>query len=566
MAGAAIVTLATGGALVAVAGPASATTPTGGCWVYTPTTPANIEDTLPASQTSSTLAPWANPGPADYVLTSSGSAAVGGTRNFSLTFNEGPTNGGPPASGVVYYYFSVNGTNLPAISKPFSAGGSAPIPGDTITGSYAIASAGTQTIKLRKVYYDIPTFSTRVACNGQSTGIKVAPSGGVNPATTPLDTNISTSFTATGPTATISSVTNQVVNGYARKGDTINFNVSNFTSGGTAAVELCNTAGSSCDATPGSVTVAGDGTGSGSLTVISNPGTGDRALKVTLGGDVSLTPIKVLAAPTFTTNISGGGASTIVTFDGDNWDPNQTVTVGGYKPPPPIPPGPTGDATIDVTADGTGHIHGTFTVVDPTTAFVGGSRLHSASPVVSVFASAPFTFSGDTCNAKVGSATTGSCSLVQTMNLDITAGNLTASKASGTILMPGFTLDGTAHSVTGALRQVTVKDYRGGALGWSLTGKFSGLTGPATITPDKLSWTPNCAPSATNNDDTVTTGSAGAFTNSTTALPVCSVATTALGADGASGGDTLVDAALSLSVGANQKAGSYVGTITLTLS
>src|SRR6478735_3063328 len=49
-------------------------------------------------------------GRADYVLTTSGASTVGGTRNFSLTFNEGPTNGGPPASGFVYYYFSVNGT------------------------------------------------------------------------------------------------------------------------------------------------------------------------------------------------------------------------------------------------------------------------------------------------------------------------------------------------------------------------------------------------------------------------------------------------------------------------
>ena len=114
--------LATSALTIVGASPASAAAPTGGCWVYSPTTPANIEDTVPASSTSTSLAPWADAaGPAaDYTLSSSGSTTVGGTRNFSLTFNIGPKNGGPPASGTVYYYFSVNGVNLPAVSKPFS--------------------------------------------------------------------------------------------------------------------------------------------------------------------------------------------------------------------------------------------------------------------------------------------------------------------------------------------------------------------------------------------------------------------------------------------------------------
>src|SRR6478609_2870436 len=180
MAGAAIVTLASGGALVAVAGPASAITPTGGCWVYSPTNAADIEDSVPASSTSTSLAAWADTaaaptGAADYTITTSGSTAVGGTRDFSLVFNKGPKNGGPPANGV----------NLPVISKAFSAPGAGTIPGDTITGSYTLASAGSQAVKLRKVIYDIPSFLTRVQCNGQSTG-----TASVNPVTNPIDTNI----------------------------------------------------------------------------------------------------------------------------------------------------------------------------------------------------------------------------------------------------------------------------------------------------------------------------------------------------------------------------------------
>ena len=54
----------------------------------------------PASNISSTLAPWtdsaASPaGAADYMLATSGGTAVGTSRSISLTFNKGPKNGGP---------------------------------------------------------------------------------------------------------------------------------------------------------------------------------------------------------------------------------------------------------------------------------------------------------------------------------------------------------------------------------------------------------------------------------------------------------------------------------------
>ncbi|MBD3926743.1 hypothetical protein IEZ26_19140 [Nocardioides cavernae] len=555
-------TVVAGGLAVLGAAPASAATPTGGCWVYSPTTPSNIEDTVPASQTSSTLAPWANPGPADYTLTSSGSNAVGGTRNFSMTFNEGPTNGGPPASGTVYYYFSVNGTNLPAISKAFSAGGAAPIPGDTINGSYNITAAGTQNIVLRKVYYDIPSFLTRVACNGQATGVRINPSGGVNPATTPVDTNITTSFTAVNaPAASITAVSNQTVTTHARRNDVISFSVTDFTDG-SASAQLCDSAGNNCDTGTSSFTVTG-GAGTGTLNVGASPTTGSRRLKVTSGADTRLVPITILANVTF--NITATGNN--VTFSGSNWDPNQSVSVGGYLAPPPIPPNPTSDAPTTVTADSTGAITGSFTVSagqSTVTAFIGASRIHANGPPPTVlFASQSF---GDACVAKVGTATTGSCSLVETVNLTVNAGDLKMSKVSGPVVMSAVTLDGTATTSSGSLQDVTVKDYRGGTLGWSLVGRFSGLSnGGFSITPDKLTWAPTCTAGG-NNNDTVTAGAGGAFADSATALPLCSVVAGGFGADGTSGGDTVADAGLTLAVAANQAAGSYTGTITLTLS
>ena len=119
-----------------------------------------------------------------------------------------------------------------------------------------------------------------------------------------------------------------------------------------------------------------------------------------------------------------------------------------------------------------------------------------------------------------------------------------------------------------------MKDYRGGVLGWSLVARFSGLTGPATpttgnftIPSTSLSWTPTCT-AGPNNDDTITTGSAGAvFSTATADVPVCAVTGVPnFGLDLTSGGDTLVQSPLSLAIPANQRVGAYTGTIQFTLS
>ena len=93
--------LAASALMIVGASPASATAPTGGCWVYSPTTPGRpIEATRPVS--AAPRRRWRR-GPtrprlraADYMLTSQRRHRVGGTRNFSMTFNKGPKNGGPP--------------------------------------------------------------------------------------------------------------------------------------------------------------------------------------------------------------------------------------------------------------------------------------------------------------------------------------------------------------------------------------------------------------------------------------------------------------------------------------
>ncbi|WP_220365397.1 MULTISPECIES: hypothetical protein [unclassified Mumia] len=546
---------------------ASAATPSGGCWVYSVAAGAALEDTSTTGNLSSSLAAWGNN--ADYTLTTSGGSTVGSSRNFTLTFNTGPTNGGPAASGTVYYYFSVNGVNLPVVQKGFSAPGFGPIPGDTVQGSFPVTSSGTNTLKLRKVIYDIPDYTLRVQCNGQAGGV----ANGVNPATTPVDTNISASFSAVGPSASITGISNQVVTNAARKNDVISFGVTNFSAAGTGTAELCNTSGTSCDATSSTLSIAGDGTGSGTLAVSATPTTGARSLKVTSGGETSLTPITILGNVTVSTNVTGGGAGTVVTVTGSNWDPNQPVSVSGTKSGPPFPPPASSDPAVTTTADSAGNISATFIVNDSGTAYIGASRIHAPGPPpVAIFASQAFTFSGDTCTAKQGAATTGSCSLLETLDLTVVAGDLKMSKDAGNVLMSGVSLDGTDQTSTGDLKDVTVKDYRGGSLGWSLVGRFSGLNGPAkpsggnfTIAPNALTWTPKCA-AQSNTDDTVVAGASASFADASTDLPLCAVATSGLGADGTSGGDAVADAGLSLEVGASQAAGTYTGLLTLTLS
>ncbi len=199
------------------------------------------------------------------------------------------------------------------------------------------------------------------------------------------------------------------------------------------------------------------------------PAVGARTLKVVSGGDTSLTHITILANPTIATNKIGGGAGTVVQVTGSNWDPNQTVTVSTNKAQPP--PNATTDPTVTATADANGNINTSITVNDPTTGAIGASRTHAAGPPpVVIFTSVPFTFSGDSCTAKVGAAATGSCALLETVNLTITAGDLKMSKVAGDVTLSGVALDGAAQTSTGSLQDVTVKDYRGGTLGWSLVG------------------------------------------------------------------------------------------------
>lgn len=146
----------------------------------------------------------------------------------------------------------------------------------------------------------------------------------------------------------------------------------------------------------------------------------------------------------------------------------------------------------------------------------------------------------------------------QKLTTTVKAGTLSMSQAGDAVQLSGVDF-GKGGASQGDLRTVTVKDFRGGPAGWSLTGKVTDFTGPgAKIDAGKLSWTPACATKA-GSPSTCRAGSPGPVGGSG--------ATLASTPDGTlTGGEFTVDAGLSLDVPAFTPPGSYSAVLTLTLS
>lgn len=84
----------------------------------------------------------------------------------------------------------------------------------------------------------------------------------------------------------------------------------------------------------------------------------------------------------------------------------------------------------------------------------------------------------------------------QTITAAVTAGELSMTQAGDAVQLSSVDF-GAGGAATGALQTVTVKDFRGGPAGWSLTGKVTDFTGPGgAIGAGNLSWTPACTAKA----------------------------------------------------------------------
>ncbi|BBC36457.1 Beta-xylosidase [Streptomyces graminofaciens] len=238
---------------------------------------------------------------------------------------------------------------------------------------------------------------------------------------------------------------------------------------------------------------------------------------------------------------ASGAPGDAVTVTGSDFTPGATVTLAGRA-------GDTQTAdTATVTADGSGAFSGSLVVNDRTTtgvvAYEGSawSAEKGAGPAVYVVV--------DDTPVPEGS---------QKITTTVRAGTLSMTQTGDTVQLSPVEY-GKGGASTGDLRTVTVKDFRGGPAGWSLTGKVTDFTGPgAKIDAGKLSWTPACVTQA-GSPSTCRAGSAGTVGTSGATLASTPDATL-------TGGEFTVDAKLSLDVPAFTPVGSYSGVLTLTLT
>lgn len=268
-------------------------------------------------------------------------------------------------------------------------------------------------------------------------------------------------------------------------------------------------------------------------TVTSPPAPVSQTIEATTGTPANTRAISLSSA--------SGDPGAGVTVSGSNFTPGATVTLAGRA----------GDAqtadTATVTANAQGAFSGSLVVKDTTTtgivAYEGGSWSadKGAGPAAYVV--------HDTTPVPAGS---------QKLTTTVKAGTLSMSQAGDSAALSAVDF-GKGGASTGDLRTVTVKDFRGGPAGWSLTGKVTDFTGPgAKIDASRLSWTPACAtkpgsPSACKAGSAGTVGTSGA--------------TLASAPDGTvTGGEFTVDAGLSLDVPTFTPPGAYSGVLTLTLT
>ncbi|MEV1050999.1 beta-xylosidase [Streptomyces sp. NPDC049887] len=146
----------------------------------------------------------------------------------------------------------------------------------------------------------------------------------------------------------------------------------------------------------------------------------------------------------------------------------------------------------------------------------------------------------------------------QKLTTAVAAGTLSMTQAGDAVQLTSVDF-GKGGAATGDLHAVTVKDFRGGPAGWSLTGKVTDFTGPGgKIDAGRLSWTPACTTKA-GSPSTCAAGSAGAVGTAG--------ATLASTPDGAlTGGEFTAGAKVTLDVPAFTAPGAYSGVLTLTLT
>lgn len=238
---------------------------------------------------------------------------------------------------------------------------------------------------------------------------------------------------------------------------------------------------------------------------------------------------------------ASGAPGAEVSVTGANFTAGATVTLAGRSGA-----SQTAD-TATVTANSQGGFSGTLAVSDKTT-----------TGVVAYEGSAWSDTKGAGPAAYVVIDDTPVPDNSQKITTTVKAGDLSMTQAGDSVQLSSVDF-GKGGASKAPLQTVTVKDFRGGPAGWSLTGKVTDFTGPgAKIGADKLSWTPACTTKA-GSPSTCRPGSPGVVGGTG--------ATLASTPDGTvTGGEFTVDAGLSLDVPAFTPPGTYAGVLTLTLT
>jgi hypothetical protein len=142
----------------------------------------------------------------------------------------------------------------------------------------------------------------------------------------------------------------------------------------------------------------------------------------------------------------------------------------------------------------------------------------------------------------------------------VDSGGLNFEQAAAGMQLSQVTLNGKPQTMTGALNQVAVQDFRGDVLGWDLTAAITDFTSPekgGLIPADSFTWKPACAVTNPDSPSRVVTGSEG------TVGLLCKQNANAPGV--VSGGEFTADASAKLPIPAWQLSGTYTATLTLTL-
>jgi hypothetical protein len=328
-----------------------------------------------------------------------------------------------------------------------------------------------------------------------------------------------------------------------KPGDPLQLSGSNWPTGqGTPKIQLCKTDGSGCtdsSLTAGTGSVAAGGALTAQAVLGKDVAAGDYLVKVSVGLVSASAPITVTGAVvlprTLTITPDKGPSGTKVKAVGANFTPGAVAVLETLD----ANLGATGDKLeIPVGPDGT--FAAELTVTKPGATQIRASEKGDPNKI----ALAAFTFQGGGGPGEE-------------------PGTLSITQAANGVTFASVPFSNEAQAMKGALNPITVTDARKGTLGWELTGSVSDFKsdGGASLPGSALSWTPRCVVADPASASTVVTGSAGTVNGGL----LCSAANSADPAH-KTGGVFTADAGLSLALPAYQAAGTYTGTLTLTVS